>query len=1244
MQIFTRVKNIFKIPEFPDEEKNRIAGIINTITIAAFGGLFFLILQRLIVGKLYNLTPIIVFSILLFITLIVNSKKQIKPAGFLLIGSLFGIFIYLILMYDGIHGTAILLYPGLLVLAGLILNKSNYIIFSFTSLSLIILIGILEIYRIVETRYNIKTNYYDIMDLTVILSITALCVRLLSDNISKSLELAHKREDEYKIQAINLKISEERYRKLVDSVTDYIYTVRLKDGKPSITLHGTGCVAVTGYTSEEYSLDPHLWIRMVYEEDKKAVFELGEKILSGIDVLPLEHRIIHKNGSLRWVRNTPVLHYNEQGIITSYDGLITDITERKNAEEKLKQKVIELNGIFQALPDLYFKMEKDGTIIDFKAGYKIDFYVSPDSLLGNKVQLFLPPIVAQKFDNALDDVLKGKAQVSIEYDLPTSERDYFYEARILALENKQIIAFIRDITDRKLTEKALQNSQSFLNSIFEQSPSSMWLSDETGTLIRLNKACKDLLAISDEDVVGKYNVLQDNIVEQQGFIPIIKNVFENGETARFELHYNSKQLKTLELKKFKDLILDVTIYPIKDVNGKIRNAVIQHSDITERKKTEEALLQSELRYRHLYEDAPIGIYRTTPEGNIIFCNPHLINMLGYDSFDELAVRNLNNEGYNPNYSRNDFINEIEKEGAIKGLEAGWHKKDGSIIFIREYSNVVKDLNGKTLYYDGFVEDITEQKYAELALRESNRKLNTTVNNLKGFIYRCKNDSDWTMEYISKGVLELSEYAAEDFLLNKRYTYNSIIEAEDRTMVWDIVQQSISLKESYTIEYRIHTASGSIKWVWEKGSGVFENDVLVALEGFVTDITDRKLIEKAFQESEIKFRDLVEQINDVIFTLNVEGIITYISPVAESIIGFKTEEIIGHSIKEFIYPDFSKDLIKRFKSIYSGFLKQLEYKLKTKSGEYIWVRSSSKPIFDGKKPIGLRGVMTDITSGKKIEQELEKYRLQLEELIKERTKELEEVNILLQQEIVKQKEAEAKVKIAWEKEKELSELKSKFISIASHEFRTPLTTVLSSTELLERYGRSWELEVYKKQIERIKKSVKYLTNLMDEVLLISHSDSGKLKLDLRPIDIEKLCKNILEDIQSLLAEKHKLNFQIDISSKKMLFDEKLLKFIISNLLSNAIKYSPAGGEVGFIVTEKEGQLNLVISDEGIGIPEEDKVHLFDSFSRGSNVGEIHGTGLGMSIVKRSVDMFNGSIEFESEINKGTKFIVTIPVSK
>ena len=248
----------------------------------------------------------------------------------------------------------------------------------------------------------------------------------------------------------------------------------------------------------------------------------------------------------------------------------------------------------------------------------------------------------------------------------------------------------------------------------------------------------------------------------------------------------------------------------------------------------------------------------------------------------------------------------------------------------------------------------------------------------------------------------------------------------------------------------------------------------------------------------------------------------------------------------------------------------------------------------------------------------------------------------------------------EQERKLSQMKSDFISVVSHEFRTPLTTIQSASELLEYY--EWTKEEQVEQLHQIQSEVKHMTDLMEDVLFLSRANANKAKLNITKFDLADFCKRLLVQMKKTFAENYTLhsflhilpneiaiqNFHIEnelpIVSVNM--DEKLLRQIITNLITNAIKYSHQNTTIEFKVTVdfrvSSPNVSFVISDRGIGIPEEDLEHLFSAFHRGKNVGILPGTGLGLSIVKNCIDIHNGTIAVNSKLNVGTEFTVTLPI--
>ncbi|MBD1808485.1 hybrid sensor histidine kinase/response regulator [Microcoleus sp. FACHB-SPT15] len=277
-----------------------------------------------------------------------------------------------------------------------------------------------------------------------------------------------------------------------------------------------------------------------------------------------------------------------------------------------------------------------------------------------------------------------------------------------------------------------------------------------------------------------------------------------------------------------------------------------------------------------------------------------------------------------------------------------------------------------------------------------------------------------------------------------------------------------------------------------------------------------------------------------------------------------------------------------------------------------------------------------------EEQLQRLNEELEHRVKEQTEELRDKNRCLQSEITERQRLEEELRNALMKEKELSDLKSNIISVVSHEYRTPLATILSSTELLENYSHKWDQEKRQRHFKRIENSVHHLTQLVNDVLIISKAEAGKLDFNPVPLELVEFCYQLVEELQLTASTQHNISFLCQTSSIKACLDEKLLRQFLTNLLSNAIKYSPHGGNVQLELECKQDVTIFRIRDQGIGIPLKDQDQLFEAFHRSSNVGTISGTGLGLAIVKKCVDIHNGQIAVESEVGTGTTFIITIPL--
>lgn len=278
-----------------------------------------------------------------------------------------------------------------------------------------------------------------------------------------------------------------------------------------------------------------------------------------------------------------------------------------------------------------------------------------------------------------------------------------------------------------------------------------------------------------------------------------------------------------------------------------------------------------------------------------------------------------------------------------------------------------------------------------------------------------------------------------------------------------------------------------------------------------------------------------------------------------------------------------------------------------------------------------------------EEQLQRLNEELECRVEEQTVELRRKNHYLQSEITQRQHLEEELRQALAKEKELSDLKSNIISVVSHEYRTPLATILSSTELLEHYSHKWPEEKRKRHFQRIQTTVHHLTQLVSDVLLLSKAEAGKLNFNPVELDLVAFCRELVEELQLTLKTQHTIRFTDLGLSQPVCLDEKLLRQLLTNLLSNAVKYSPNGGTIQFDLMFEPNRIILRIQDPGIGIPQNEQANLFDPFYRSSNVGTISGTGLGLAIVQKCVDLHGGEIGVESEVGVGTTFTITLPLN-
>ncbi len=374
----------------------------------------------------------------------------------------------------------------------------------------------------------------------------------------------------------------------------------------------------------------------------------------------------------------------------------------------------------------------------------------------------------------------------------------------------------------------------------------------------------------------------------------------------------------------------------------------------------------------------------------------------------------------------------------------------------------------------------------------------------------------------------------------------------------------------------------------------------------------------------------------IMVVNEKGEIVRINPSAEKLFGYKNGELISKNFNALIPSRFA-ETHKKHHSNYNtnphprSMGVGMELFGLRKDGTEIPVEISLSPYStpEGKFVIAF---VVDITIRRQAEDKLKNYSVELEKQVKNRT-------LILEEAIDELEKTKTELNTALEKEKELSELKSRFVSMASHEFRTPLATIKSSLSLVTKYGEQNDKTKQDKHVNKIKTSIDNLTDILNDFLSVSKLEEGKIENKPEKTDIQAFVKGIISEMSPLLKEGQQLTQKYGGGTTTYI-DQKLLKHILFNLISNAIKFSPEGKPIELNVEVSEAKVKISVKDSGVGIPKEDQKHLFERFFRGNNVTHIQGTGLGLNIVAKYAELMNGSIDFESIENKGTTFTLVI----
>ncbi len=635
-------------------------------------------------------------------------------------------------------------------------------------------------------------------------------------------------------------------------------------------------------------------------------------------------------------------------------------------------------------------------------------------------------------------------------------------------------------------------------------------------------------------------------------------------------------------------------------------------DITERKVTESALLESERRYHALLNQSNDCVSLLDLNGIYILVNDNLASKLGYSTEEMIGMHltDVIEASEIPHFRSVDYA--LKDGENVPLFERTYRRKDGTQFLGEVNISLVHAANGQPLYVQSIMRDITWRKEVENTLRENEDRYRIISELISDYAYAFRIEPDGTLvhEWITESFKRITGFEQEEIDEQGQY---ALFHPDDEALVQSHLQRVLQ-GESSSEEYRIITKAGEVRWVhifrqpeWDEA-----HQRVVRMYGVAQDITERKRSEEELRKSEEKYRLIAENASDMISITGTDDRRIFVSSASHQLLGYAPEELIGQPSLESIHPDD----IESATEVAQMLLLTSEpitftCRTKRKDDTYIWLEITGKAIRDPQSRLvtEIITVARDISPRKQMEA------------------------ILLEQE---------RLRFELQKEQELNEVKSNLMRTISHEFRTPLTLIVTASDFLDTYLERLSVERRKERLQSIRVQVKHMSDMLDDISFVVQGTLHHMTARPSRINLESYCRTVLEEIQMAVGKDHQFIFSTDGQLQSGIADKALIVRIMGNLLSNAVKYSPENSVITVLLYRSGDDAILQVSDQGLGIGEDEQKHIFEPFYRGKRVIDtVGGTGLGLSIVKDCVDLHQGTIRVESAPGEGTTFIVRLP---
>jgi PAS domain S-box-containing protein len=787
---------------------------------------------------------------------------------------------------------------------------------------------------------------------------------------------------------------------------------------------------------------------------------------------------------------------------------------------------------------------------------------------------------------------------------------------------EMMVGFGIDITERKKIQEEILKSRQLTASILQNVAVGILVQGPQSEILENNIAACEMLGLTEDQLRGK-----TSFDDTWKVIHLDGSTFKADEQPVPQAIRKLKPINNIVMGVHRpthnDLVwLLVDAIPVFGDQNELLYVICSFNDITAQKDAEDSLKISNERFIHSSKATSDALWDWDIIKDEIFVGESYSTLFGHQ-FENNIVTGKECKNFVHPDDREEYFASAEK--ALHTDVYRWTeeyrylKSDGTYAYVKDKAVIIRNDEGKAIRMIGAMQDITKEKKLKDELQQSEEQFKGAFENSAVGMALINIDGYFIETNVR--LCKILGYSNQEM---KYLKFQEITHYEDLTIDLYYKEQLDTGKISnFSTEKRYIHKNKSIIWVHMSVSSAknHENEIKYYIVQII-DITERKKIEdenklltdeinrnKTVQLNEAKnmYRLLAENTVDLVCLHDLDTSFRYVSPSIEKLLGYTPEELIGKLPMEFVHPEdieILKDSVHKCRTEVESITAQIRFK--NKEGEYFWFESKAILVHENGIPISLQTSTRDITQRKRAEKIIE--------------------NTLI-------------------RERELNELRINLISTVSHEFRTPMTTIRTSAELISMYLENQNVingNRIQKRVSIITEEIDRIIELMNAVLTISKEDSGKTNFNPTLFDLKEFCLEIIDNNYLNTINIPMVTTNFNGSTFTVNADKKLMEYAIFNILNNAFKYSEKSAEVILNLSSTSDTIILDIIDFGIGIPKEDHVKLFNTFFRASNTDGFQGTGLGLYIAKTFIEKNSGAIALESELGKGTKVTMTFPL--